>query len=87
MLDSVEIQVDTSQGVVVPKGKKDQVTCKVELSESLTAPVKKGQKVGKVICSLEDEILAEYPVTAKGDVEEITFGSVWDLLIRQFLQT
>ena len=87
MLDSVEIQVDTSQGVVVPKGKKDQVTCKVELSESVTAPVKKGQKVGKVICSLEDEILAEYPVTAKGDVEEITFGSVWDLLIRQFLQT
>ena len=37
--------------------------------------------------STEDEILAEYPVTAKGDVEEITFGSVWDLLIRQFLQT
>ncbi len=87
MLDSVEVQVDAAQGVVVPKGKKDQVSCRVELNESVRAPVKKGQKIGKVVCTLEDEVLAEYPVTAKGNVEEITFGSVWDLLIRQFLQT
>lgn len=87
MMDSVEVEAAVKEGVVIPKGKTEQVTCKVVLEESVTAPIKKGQKVGKVVCSLDEEVLAEYPVTAKSDIEEISFGSVWNLLIRQFLQT
>lgn len=87
MMDSVEVEAAVKEGVVIPKGKTEQVTCKVVLEESVTAPIKKGQEVGKVVCSLDEEVLAEYPVTAKSDIEEISFGSVWNLLIRQFLQT
>ena len=87
MMDSVEVEAAVKEGVVIPKGKTEQVTCKVVLEESVTAPIKKGQKVGKVVCSLDEEVLAEYPVTAKSDIEEISFDSVWNLLIRQFLQT
>ncbi len=87
MMDSVEVEAAVKEGVVIPKGKTEQVTCKVVLEESVMAPIKKGQKVGKVVCSLDEEVLAEYPVTAKSDIEEISFGSVWNLLIRQFLQT
>ncbi len=87
MMNFVEVEAAVKEGVVIPKGKTEQVTCKVVLEESVIAPVKKGQKVGKVVCSLDEEVLAEYPVTAKSDIEEISFGSVWNLLIRQFLQT
>lgn len=84
MKNTVSISAELGEGIVVPKGKQDQVQYEIQLEEGICAPVEKGQKLGKVLYSLEGEALAEYPVTAAEDVEEITFGSVWEWLLCEF---
>lgn len=64
-------------GVVLPKGKDEGVTSKVELLPMVTAPVKEGQVIGKVTVYKENEPLKEFDLLAKESVER---GSIW----RQF---
>ena len=53
--------------------KDQQVEIRYQLPEQLKAPVEAGEEVGKAICTLEGEILAEYPLTAVSGVEKIDY--------------
>lgn len=62
-----------------PKEKKillrddEKVEVNLELKKSLTAPVKQGETVGRVIYKLNDTILWEYPISLKESVEKISY--------------
>ncbi len=66
----------------------EEVEIKYEGKSRLKAPVNSGDEAGRVIYSLNGEVVAVFPVTVKGSVEEIT--GRWcleDVLEKYFLRT
>lgn len=71
---------------VLPKGKISHVEVKAELQESISAPVKIGDKVGRVQYCLDGEVIGEVPITAQEDIEKIGFwGLFWRILAKIFM--
>ena len=72
MAETVPARVGEMPTLLVEKGRGEQV--EEELTwEELTAPVEKGQAIGRIAYRLEGETLAEVEVTAGERVEAITF--------------
>lgn len=80
--DSVEINADISGSILVSKGSEKNITSSVEMLAQVEAPIYKGQVLGRLIYKLNDEIVAEYDITAVNDVEKITFGSAFNILFK-----
>jgi len=85
METTVKLECDVNRTLIVPKGSVKNISTEIELPEKLTAPVKKGQNVGKVLYKIENETVAEFPVTAAADVNEMKFKSVLYLLFTHLL--
>lgn len=51
----------------------DQILCRVKLPEQVSAPVKKGQKIGQITYTLNGEPLYTYPILAPSSIPCRTF--------------
>ena len=80
MKKSIELSYNINGGFVLPKGSDSNLEYKITLPEYLEAPVKKGDKIGKVTYTTGKEELASFDIFAKNETEEINFGSVFNLL-------
>ena len=58
---------------LVPKGKKDAVTCSISIHETVPLPLKAGQEIGTLTVSNGEQNMAKYPLTAGGNVEKASF--------------
>ena len=86
MEDEVSISCEGITSLTVPKGEGEGITQTVDIPESLTAPVRKGDVVGRVVFTLNGEELASFDVTANDDVEEKSFGSILGLLLHSLIK-
>lgn len=82
MQNSVEPEAPAGESILVPKGKENDVVSQVTLAETLEAPVEKGQIIGKITYKLGDETLQETDIRAKAAVSQITFFSVFRILLK-----
>lgn len=87
MRSQVEAAVDSGTSILVPKGKAGEVKYQINMQSGISAPVKQGQVLGKVTCSMNGEVLQEYNIRAKSSVEQITFSSAIHLLLHKLLMT
>lgn len=85
MQSKVETTVDSGSSILVPKGKAGEVKYQINMQNGITAPVKQGQILGKVTCSMNGEVLQEYNIRAKTSVEQITFATAFRLLLHKLL--
>ena len=69
----VNVTADTSYSTVIPKGKDSKIEEKLILSESLSAPVEKGQKICKAEIVYADQVVATVQLVAANRVELSTF--------------
>ena len=76
MENEVAIVCEDSAAVTVPKGEEGSVKQTLELSESITAPVEKGQKVGTLSYTLNGETVASFDVVTADSVEAMSFVTV-----------
>ena len=60
--------------VTVPRGRYDEVDAKMELAAQFFAPIRAGEQHGVLRLALGEEVLAERPLVALGDVAE---GNLW----------
>ncbi len=86
MTDSVGTEVTLGSSVLVPKGKVKDIKHEISFNENVNAPVKKGQKVGKIVYKLDNEVIKQYDICAKNDVPEITFNSAFKFLAEYLLK-
>ncbi|AVX20333.1 MULTISPECIES: D-alanyl-D-alanine carboxypeptidase family protein [Carboxydocella] len=67
--------------MVVEKGQEKKVTYKVEIPARVQAPIKKGQKIGKLIIMFEGQPVKIVDLVAAREVEAATlnqhFGAIW----------
>ena len=69
---------------VVPKGKIARVEKRVELPETLKAPIAEGEAVGAVVYRLDGEEVGRVPILALQSVERINFSTLFCRLLSQF---
>lgn len=67
--------------ILSKKTEADKITTKIKLNDSVTAPVKKGDKIGSVGVYLGDEEVGTVDITAAKDIKKLTFKSALFWLI------
>lgn len=64
---------------------KTEISTEFEIFEGLTAPIKKGDVIGKVMVSEGEELLCTMDIKAKNDVEKMMYGSTFMLLLEKWI--
>ena len=82
MTGSVRISASADKPVLIGKGRGEEAEAEVILPGNIEAPVKKGDAVGKVIYKSGGEQIAEYPIAAAEDAEQINYSGVVDVFIK-----
>lgn len=80
--DAVTLQYDAPQKCLMPKGQGKTLEVTVELPEVLQAPVKMGAQIGTVHLTNEGEALQTFSITAAQDVDALSFGYCFGLLVQ-----
>lgn len=81
-----DVQIGLAETFIVtmPKGQANAIKTQLVVQPKLTAPLKKGQVVGKYVASLDGKVIAEKPLVALKDVEEAGFFARMLDHIKQF---
>lgn len=72
------------EGILLPKANAGSIETEVLVEEELTAPVEKGQTVGKILYKKGDEVIFETPILTEEGVEAIGFSQVVRRLLSLF---
>lgn len=82
--NEVQIGLAENFNVTMPKGKADAIKTQLMVQPKLTAPLQKGQVVGKYVASLDGKVISEKPLVALQAVEEAGFFARLIDHIKQF---
>ncbi len=83
--EAKEIEVATGDNlqILTTKTQKNKITTVVDIPESLEAPIKKGQEIGKMMAVIDGKAVASVPVIATSDIEQSGFMSrIWQRFSR-----
>jgi D-alanyl-D-alanine carboxypeptidase (penicillin-binding protein 5/6) len=64
---------ESDVSVLLNKGEEKNVTKRAELPEVLSAPIKKGEKIGELVVSINDKEVGRYNLISDTDVSKSTF--------------
>lgn len=70
--------------VTMQKGQANAIKTQLVVQPKLTAPIKKGQVIGKYVASLDGKVISEKPLVALQDIEEAGFFAKMLDHIKQF---
>lgn len=80
--NSVMPQCNESKGFLIEKSKAKTLTFETELAETLKAPVTEGQQIGVTRVFVDGNEVGTVKIVAKTEIEEITFGYFFKLLLK-----
>ena len=76
MAQKVKVAAGEMPSLLLTAGEEAQVETVVQL-EPVKAPVEQGQELGRILCQVAGETVAQVPVTAQEGVEAVTFGAAF----------
>ena len=76
MAQKVKVAAGEMPSLLLTAGEEAQVETVVQL-EPVKAPVEQGQELGRILCQVAGETVAQVPITAQEDVEAVTFGAAF----------
>jgi D-alanyl-D-alanine carboxypeptidase (penicillin-binding protein 5/6) len=83
--EEVELGILKSAPITIPRGQRKNLEASLKLEKDLEAPLAKGDVVGEIHITLDDEEVATYPLVALQDVQEGgMFSQFVDYVKRQF---
>lgn len=68
---TIDAIFENDSGCLIKKGKSKDITSKISLNDTVSAPITKGQKLGEVTYSIDNEIIAKVNVVAKENVKKL----------------
>jgi len=71
--DEVSLGVARDLFVTIPRGRYDALEARLEVNGTLTAPLESGERIGRLVVSLDEEDLADRPLVALAGVERAGF--------------
>lgn len=85
MQGNIGIGCDVNASIVLDKNSSSKIVSKIDLPESIEAPVVSGQKLGTVTYSLDGIAVKSFEITALQDAEKISFASVFSVLLNSII--
>jgi D-alanyl-D-alanine carboxypeptidase (penicillin-binding protein 5/6) len=82
--NDVQIGLAENFNVTMQKGQANAIKTQLVVQPKLTAPLKKGQVIGKFVASIDGKVISEKPLVALQDVEEAGFFAKIIDHIKQF---
>ena len=79
----IPVTCQDSYKKLISKAKIDKITCQIEMPETLTAPLYKGQTVGRAVYYMDGEAIGEIPIIAKESVERINFIELFKIALKK----
>lgn len=73
---TIPVILENSLGIILEKGKEKDIKQTININENINAPVKKGDKLGEVIFSLDGDNISKTDLVAQEDVEKINIMSM-----------
>ena len=74
--DSIEAVLEEDCGTLLKKGDDKNVEQTLNLEDTISAPIKKGQKLGEISFTLNGELLSSVNIVANEDVEKMNYYQV-----------
>ena len=68
---TVDAILEEDSGCLIKKGKSKDITSNINLNDKISAPITKGQKLGEVTYSIDNEVIAKVNIVAKEDVKKL----------------
>lgn len=68
---TVDAILEADSGCLIKKGKSKDITSNIHLNDKISAPITKGQKLGEVTYSIENEIISKVNIVAKEDIKKL----------------
>ncbi len=69
--------------LLIDKQQRGEISTQVELEETVTAPISKGQRLGTLTVRAGEQVLAQVPMVAQTQVPRLTWGEIFGSLLRQ----
>ena len=83
LTDQIKLGVADKVVVTIPRGQKQKIETRVEALADIEAPISRGQNLGSVVVSLNDEVLAQLPLVALEEAQPGSFFKrLWDQVVR-----
>lgn len=80
--DTLRLGVASDVYLTVPQGRRDDMTAKLNIQETIKAPVQAGQRLGTLEIQLSDQVVREEALIALESVEEGGFFKrIWDTVL------
>ena len=79
----VQVQAQGAGTILIDKALAGSVTCAVELDESVTAPVSKGQQLGTLRVEAGGRLLREIALAAAQEVPALGFPDIWRMMLER----
>ena len=76
IFSNVDAVFEDDSGCLIKKGEASNVTTNINLPNKISAPIKKGQKLGEITYSINGNIIASTNIVAKNDIKNISFGNM-----------
>ena len=81
--DEVELATGDNLQILTSKTQKNKITTVVDIPDSLEAPIKKGQEIGKMMAVIDGKAVASVPIVATNDVAQSGLLSrTWQHIVR-----
>ena len=81
----VEVETDAGGMIIIKKGSEKSVTEKTVLVEDVEAPIVKGQKLGEIHLSIDNQEIAVFQIKAKNDIEKMTIFKAFRILFERMV--
>ena len=90
---SVPVKLGTAESVaavpggatalLVDKAQRNSITAEIELEESVTAPVSRGQRLGTLTVKAGEQVISRVPLVAEREVVRLNTMDLWKILLRR----
>lgn len=82
---SVSAVLEYDSGTLLPKGADTNIVQNINVPDTVSAPIKKGDKLGEVVYTLNDETISTIDVIANEDVAKIDFFNMTKHIFNRWL--
>ena len=86
MTNQVSINSEPIKSILLSKKESQNITSQIKLTEELTAPIQKGQKIGEITYLQNDNELFTCDITTSDSVDEINFKDVFFETLKCFFK-
>ncbi|MBQ9940687.1 MAG: D-alanyl-D-alanine carboxypeptidase [Clostridia bacterium] len=79
------VSFDPNDKILVLKGQENKISRSISVAESISAPVDKGQTIGKITYTLDDKVICEKDITALEDIQKVGFADIFKEILSRLM--